>query len=305
MEKGKRLLKQIWKNKTIYIVLFPALLWYLIFVYVPMGGLTLAFKDYKANLGILGSPWIGLEHFENLFQDIEFWNSVGRTLKINILRLLITFPMPIILALLFNELRLRRYKKVLQTVFTFPHFLSWIVIASVLRNILAYDGIVNAIIHLFGGETVNFLGDKNLFQPMLYITDIWKEAGWGSIIYLAAISGIDQEQYEAADIDGATRLQKMLRITLPNIMPTIAVMFILAAGGIMSAGFDQIFNMTNAAVREAGEILDMYIYRITFQATPDFGFSMAVSLFRSIVNMVLLLIADRGSRLFGGNGLFG
>lgn len=305
MEKGKRLLKQIWKNKTIYIVLFPALLWYLIFVYVPMGGLTLAFKDYKANLGILGSPWIGLEHFENLFEDIEFWNSVGRTLKINILRLLITFPMPIILALLFNELRLRRYKKVLQTVFTFPHFLSWIVIASVLRNILAYDGIVNAIIHLFGGETVNFLGDKNLFQPMLYITDIWKEAGWGSVIYLAAISGIDQEQYEAADIDGATRLQKMLRITLPNIMPTIAVMFILAAGGIMSAGFDQIFNMTNAAVREAGEILDMYIYRITFQATPDFGFSMAVSLFRSIVNMVLLLIADRGSRLFGGNGLFG
>ncbi len=305
MEKGKRLLKQIWKNKTIYIVLFPALLWYLIFVYVPMGGLTLAFKDYKANLGILGSPWIGLEHFENLFQDVEFWNSVGRTLKINILRLLITFPMPIILALLFNELRLRRYKKVLQTVFTFPHFLSWIVIASVLRNILAYDGIVNAIIHLFGGETFNFLGDKNLFQPMLYITDIWKEAGWGSIIYLAAISGIDQEQYEAADIDGATRLQKMLRITLPNIMPTIVVMFILAAGGIMSAGFDQIFNMTNAAVREAGEILDMYIYRITFQATPDFGFSMAVSLFRSIVNMVLLLIADRGSRLFGGNGLFG
>ena len=305
MEKGKRLLKQIWKNKTIYIVLFPALLWYLIFVYVPMGGLTLAFKDYKANLGILGSPWIGLEHFENLFEDIEFWNSVGRTLKINILRLLITFPMPIILAFLVNELRLRRYKKVLQTVFTFPHFLSWIVIASVLRNILAYDGIVNAIIHLFGGETVNFLGDKNLFQPMLYITDIWKEAGWGSVIYLAAISGIDQEQYEAADIDGATRLQKMLRITLPNIMPTIAVMFILAAGGIMSAGFDQIFNMTNAAVREAGEILDMYIYRITFQATPDFGFSMAVSLFRSIVNMVLLLIADRGSRLFGGNGLFG
>ena len=305
MEKGKRLLKQIWKNKTIYIVLFPALLWYLIFVYVPMGGLTLAFKDYKANLGILGSPWIGLEHFENLFEDIEFWNSVGRTLKINILRLLITFPMPIILALLFNELRLRRYKKVLQTVFTFPHFLSWIVIASVLRNILAYDGIVNAIIHLFGGETVNFLGDKNLFQPMLYITDIWKEAGWGSVIFLAAISGIDKEQYEAADIDGATRLQKMLRITLPNIMPTIAVMFILAAGGIMSAGFDQIFNMTNAAVREAGEILDMYIYRITFQATPDFGFSMAVSLFRSIVNMVLLLIADRGSRLFGGNGLFG
>ncbi len=305
MGKGKRLFRRIWKNKTIYIVLLPALLWYLIFVYVPMGGLMLAFKDYKANLGILGSPWTGLKHFENLFRDMDFWQSVGRTLKINVIRLLVTFPVPVIIALLFNELRMRKYKKVLQTVFTFPHFLSWIIIASVLRNVLAYDGIVNSIIGLFGGDVVNFLGNKRMFQPMLYLTDIWKEAGWGSIIYLAAISGIDQEQYEAADIDGASRLQKMLRITLPNIMPTVAVMFILAAGGIMGAGFDQIFNMTNAAVRESGEILDMYIYRITFQATPDFGFSMAVSLFRSIVNMVLLVIADRGSRLFGGNGLFG
>lgn len=305
MEKRKRIFRRIWKNKTIYIVLLPALVWYLIFVYVPMGGLMLAFKDYKANLGILGSPWTGLKHFENLFRDVDFWQSVGRTLKINVIRLFVTFPVPVIIALLFNELRIRKYKKVLQTVFTFPHFLSWIIIASVLRNVLAYDGIVNSIISLCGGDVVNFLGNKRMFQPMLYLTDIWKEAGWGSIIYLAAISGIDQEQYEAADIDGASRLQKMLRITLPNIMPTIAVMFILAAGGIMGAGFDQIFNMTNAAVRESGEILDMYIYRITFRATPDFGFSMAVSLFRSIVNMVLLVIADRGSRLFGGNGLFG
>lgn len=305
MGKGKRLFRRIWKNKTIYIVLLPALVWYLVFVYVPMGGLMLAFKDYKANLGILGSPWIGLKHFENLFRDVDFWQSVGRTLKINVIRLLVTFPVPVIIALLFNELRMPKYKKVLQTVFTFPHFLSWIIIASVLRNVLAYDGIVNSIIGMCGGDVVNFLGNKRMFQPMLYLTDIWKEAGWGSIIYLAAISGIDQEQYEAADIDGASRWQKMIRITLPNIMPTIAVMFILAAGGIMGAGFDQIFNMTNAAVRESGEILDMYIYRITFQATPDFGFSMAVSLFRSIVNMVLLVIADRGSRLFGGNGLFG
>lgn len=303
-EKGN-LFRKIWKCRTIYIVLLPALCWYLVFVYVPMGGLLLAFKDYRANLGILRSPWVGLENFRNVFQDVEFIRAVGRTLKINILRLLITFPVPIILSLLFNELRLPRYKKVLQTVFTFPHFLSWIIIAGVLKNILAYDGIVNNFIQLLGGNTISFLGSKKLFQPMLYITDIWKEAGWGSIVYLAAISGIDQEQYEAADIDGASRWQKMIRITMPNIMPTIAIMFILAAGGIMNAGFDQIFNLSNAAVREAGEILDMYIYRITFQAAPDFGFSMAISLFRSVVNMVLLIIADRGSRLFGGNGLFG
>ncbi len=305
MEKRKRIFRRIWKNKTIYIVLLPALVWYLIFVYVPMGGLMLAFKDYKANLGILGSPWTGLKHFENLFRDVDFWQSVGRTLKINVIRLFVTFPVPVIIALLFNELRIRKYKKVLQTVFTFPHFLSWIIIASVLRNVLAYDGIVNSIISLCGGDVVNFLGNKRMFQPMLYLTDIWKEAGWGSIIYLAAISGIDQEQYEAADIDGASRLQKMLRITLPNIMPTIAVMFILAAGGIMGAGFDQIFNMTNAAVRESGEILDMYIYRVTFQGSVDFGFSTAVALFRSVINMIFLLVADRTSKALGGGGLFG
>lgn len=188
MEKRKRIFRRIWKNKTIYIVLLPALVWYLIFVYVPMGGLMLAFKDYKANLGILGSPWTGLKHFENLFRDVDFWQSVGRTLKINVIRLFVTLPVPVIIALLFNELRIRKYKKVLQTVFTFPHFLSWIIIASVLRNVLAYDGIVNSIISLCGGDVVNFLGNKRMFQPMLYLTDIWKEAGWGSIIYLAAIS---------------------------------------------------------------------------------------------------------------------
>lgn len=296
---------RIWKNRTVYIVLLPALIWYLIFVYVPMGGLMLAFKDYKASLGILGSPWVGMENFEHLFKDIEFFHSVGRTLKINILRLVITFPVPVLLALLFNELRLARFKKVLQTVFTFPHFLSWIIIAGVLRNILAYDGLLNGVIGFFGGGTISFLGSKELFQPLLYITDIWKEAGWGTIIYLAAISGIDQEQYEAADIDGASRWQKMTGITIPNILPTIAIMFILTTGGIMNAGFDQIFNLSNAAVRDVAEILDMYIYRITFQAPPDFGFSMAISLLRSLVNMTLLLIADRGSKLLGGNGLFG
>jgi putative aldouronate transport system permease protein len=296
---------RIWRYKTVYIVLLPALVWYLIFVYIPMGGLILAFKDYKVNLGILGSPWVGLENYQNVFKDIEFFYAIGRTLKINILRLLITFPVPVLLALLFNELKLVRYKKALQAVFTFPHFLSWIIIAGVLRNVLAYDGVVNNLIGLFGGSSISFLGSKQLFQPMLYLTDIWKEAGWGTIIYLAAISGIDQEQYEAADIDGASRWQMMTRITVPNIMPTIAIMFILTTGGIMNAGFDQIFNMTNAAVRDVGEILDMYIYRITFQAPPDFGFSMAISLLRSLVNMLLLIIADRGSKILGGNGLFG
>lgn len=298
------LLSKIWEHRTVYIVLLPALVWYLIFMYLPMGGLMLAFKEYKGNLGILGSPWVGLENFRNLFQNVEFFDSVFRTLKINALRILVTFPVPVILALFFNELKMPHYKKVLQTAFTFPHFLSWIIIAGLIRNLLSNDGVVNGIIQQFGGSTVSFIGSKSLFLPLLFLSDIWKEAGWGCIIYLAAISGIDQEQYEAADIDGASRLQRMCRITIPNIMPTVAIMFVITVGGIMNAGFDQIFNMTNAAVRETGEILDMYIYRVTFQSAPDFGFSMAISLLRSIVNMVLLFIADRGSKCMGGYGLF-
>ena len=269
-----------------------------------MGGLSLAFKEYKGNLGIWGSPWIGLENFRRLFQDPDFFNAVWRTIRINLLRLFVSFPVPIILALLLNELRIVRYRRILQTVFTFPHFLSWIVIAGLMQNLLAYDGVVNGIIAALGGTPISFIGSRQLFIPTLFLTDIWKEAGWGSIIYLAAISGIDQDLYESAEIDGASRMDKMLRITIPSIMPTISIMFILAMGGIMSVGFDQIFNMTNAAVRETGEILDMYIYRITFQSTPDFGLSMAVSLFRSFVNMGLLFIAHKGSKLMGGYGLF-
>ncbi len=181
MEKRKRIFRRIWKNKTIYIVLLPALVWYLIFVYVPMGGLMLAFKDYKANLGILGSPWTGLKHFENLFRDVDFWQSVGRTLKINVIRLFVTFPVPVIIALLFNELRIRKYKKVLQTVFTFPHFLSWIIIASVLRNVLAYDGIVNSIISLCGGDVFGEQEDV----PAHAVPDGYLEGGGLGKYYLS------------------------------------------------------------------------------------------------------------------------
>ena len=213
--------------------------------------------------------------------------------------------MPIILALALNELKFVRFKKIMQTVFTFPHFLSWVIVASVLTNILSLDGLLNSILAATGLDRISFLGNPGIFQPMLYITEIWKSSGWGAIVYLAAISSVDMDQYEAAEIDGASRMQRIFRITLPNITPTIVVMFILAVGGVMSAGFDQIFNLSNVSVRSVSETLDMYIYRITFQAPTDFSFSMAVSLFRSTINMVLLLIADRGAKLMGGDGLLG
>lgn len=303
-KRDNSLLSQIWRNRNIYLILLLPLVWYAIFAYVPMGGLSLAFKDYKANRGIFGSPFVGFENFESLFRDTAFYRSIARTLSINLLRLVFVFPFPILFAIMLNEIQFPKYKRVLQTIMTFPNFLSWIIVSSILINVLSNDGMVNRIIGLIGLESVNFLGSEKLFQPMLYITDVWKSSGWSMIIYLAAITGIDQDQYEAAEIDGATRMLRIIHVTLPNLMPTIIVMFILASGNLMTAGFDQIFNMSNAAVKSVAETLDMYIYRITFLTAPDFGFSMAVSLFRSIVNMALLLIADRGAKWMGGSGLF-
>ncbi|MFC7678688.1 ABC transporter permease [Paenibacillus sp. GCM10028914] len=302
--KFKTLLSEIKKHRMIYTLLIPGVVWLFLFAYMPMGGLSLAFKHYKANLGIWGSPWVGFENFKYVFRDPTFIESVWRTLYINIIKLAITFPAPILLALMLNELRMSKMKKAFQTVLTFPHFLSWIIVAGIVINVLSYDGLVNSTLALLGLPTINFLGSEKSFIPMLLMTDIWKSTGWGAIVYLAAISGIDQDQYESSQIDGATRLQQMFRITLPNILPTVTIMFILSVGGLMSSGFDQIFNLANAATKNVSEVLDVYIYRITFQSSTDFSFSTAVSLFRSLVNMALLLSADRIAKKIGGDGLF-
>ncbi|GHT52346.1 putative multiple-sugar transport system permease YteP [Spirochaetia bacterium] len=299
------ILIQIWKNKGVYLVLLPGVLWYILFAYLPLYGLTLAFKTFKASLGIFHSPWVGLLNYVYVLRDQAFTESIFRTIKINSLRLLFTFPIPIILAIAINELRVGRFKKVLQTIFTFPQFLSWVIVASILTNILNQNGMVNAIIRMAGGETVNFLGSVPNFLPLIYISEIWKSSGWSAIIYLAAIAGIDAEQYEAAEIDGASRLQRIWHISLPGIKGTIIVMFVLAMGYLMSAGFDQLFNISNAATFKAAETLDMYIYRVTFRNASDFSFSSAVSLFRSIINFMFLIVADRVTKAVGGQGLFG
>ena len=287
---------EIFKNKEIYLLALPAVIWYAVFCYMPMGGLTLAFKSFKANLGIWGSPWNGLTNFESLFRDPAFGRSVGVTLWINAVELVLCFPAPILLALMLNELRMGRYKKVLQTVYTFPHFLSWVIIASIVKNLLSIDGVVNGLMANLGMEKVSFLGNKNLFRPLIYITEIWKEAG---------ISGVDQQLYEVAEIDGTSRLQRVLHITLPSIFPTIAVMLILQMGGIMGGHFDQIYNLQNDIIASSAETLNLYIYRITFQRTPNYGFSTAVSLFCSVINMALLLSTNKIAERFGGVGLMG
>jgi putative aldouronate transport system permease protein len=299
--------RNIWKNKMIYTLLIPGFVWYIVFAYMPMGGLSLAFKQFRANLGIWGSPWVGFKNFELVFRDAAFFKALARTIYINLGRLLFCFPASIIVALLINEFKMKRYSRILQTVYTFPHFFSWIIVASVFINVLSINGLANQITRtMTGGRlTINFLGDPTTIVPMLYLTQIWKTAGYGSIIYLAAISGIDLEQYEAAHLDGASRWQQMLHITLPNIMSTIIVMFVLECGRVLNVGFDQIFNMQNPATKDVIETINIYIYRITFQSTPDFGYSTAVSLFNSVINMLLLLLANKASVVFGGSGLFG
>lgn len=296
--------RSIWRSRHIYMLLLPGLVWFAVFAYLPMGGLTLAFREFRGNLGIWRSPWVGLQIFEYVWRDPRFFASIQTTLVINITRLVVQFPFPIFLALVLNEVRLGRMKKVFQTIFTFPNFLGWIVISSVLLNFLGGAGFVNSTLNMMGFESFNFLGNASIFRPLLYITAMWAHSGWGAIIYLAAIAGIDTEQYEAAEIDGASRLQRMRYVTLPGLSSTIIVMFILACGGLMTAGFDQIFNLSNPAVISVAETIDMYIYRITFMAAADFSFSTAVALVRSILNLMFLLVCNLIVKKLFGQGLF-
>lgn len=292
------------KYRYIYLLIIPGILYYAIFCYGPMYGIMLAFKRYNASLGITGSPWVGLQHFRYLFSNHQFYLALRNTIIISFSRIAIQFPIPILIAILFNEIKDGKLKKSLQTVYTFPNFLSWVIISGIVINFLSSDGVINNLLNSLGRDDIMFMSNSNLFRPILYFTDIWKSSGWTSIIYLAAIVSIPQEQYEAATVDGANRLHKILYITLPALRSTIIVMLLLAIGNVMNAGFDQIFNMQNATVRDVSEVLDTYIYRITFQAATDFSFSTAVGLFKSVVNFMFLFSFNQLAKRFGERGIF-
>jgi putative aldouronate transport system permease protein len=269
-----------------------------------MNGVVLAFKKFNARLGIWGSPSVGWDNFARIFRTPDALTAIKNTFEINLSRLVFQFPAAIILALLLNEMRGTRVKRIYQTVYTFPHFLSWVVVSSILSNFLASGGLVNSIIAGMGGSRINFLADTALFRPLLYLTHNWKEMGWDSIIYMAAIAAIDPTLYEAATVDGAGRMQQVFNVTLPSIRSTIVILFILQVGRIMNAGFEQIFYMQNAAVMKVSDVLDTYIYSITFKATPNYGFSAAVGLFKSVINLVMLLVAHFTVKKVSGSGLF-
>ena len=300
----KRLLKNIWDSRYMYLLLVPGLLFFAFFRYVPMYGIQLAWKEFAANLGVAGSPWIGWENFRFIFAAADFWNSLRHTLIIAGMQLIFVFPLPIIMAILFNEVRQKKTKRVMQIILTFPHFLSWVILSSILTNLLGNSGVVNNIIVAMGEEKVNFLMNKGIFRWLLIFSLLWKESGWNAILYMATITAIDPALYEAATIDGANRWHRIRYITWPGISTIVTATFILRIGSIMDAGYMQVLNLYNPAVYEVGDILDTYIYRITFEKAPDYGVSTAVGMFKGVVNAVLMLSAEVVSRKFNGEGLF-
>jgi putative aldouronate transport system permease protein len=294
--KWQRLMTRIWYYRHIYLFLLPAIIWFLTFCYYPMYGALLAFKDFKYNLGIIGSPWVGFRYFEYFLSDPKFYEVLRNTLAISFLKLIFGFPAPIILALMLNEVRCARFKKVVQTISYLPHFVSWVVVVTLLQKILSPNaGLINDIRYEMGLEPIFFMGIKSLFLPLVIISSVWKGVGWGSIIYLAALSNIDPNLYEAAEIDGAGRWRMLFNITLPSIVPTIAILLIFNLSGILSAGFDQIYLMQTPSTMSVSEILDTYVLKLGL-LDGQFSYSTAVGLFRSLVSMVLIVTVNTISK---------
>jgi len=294
----KNFLEIISKYKYLYLMLLPGLIWYFIYKYLPLYGLTIAFKDYNFSKGIIGSPWVGLKHFKFLFTFPDFCNILRNTVILSIYNIIFGFPAPIIIAMLLNELRSVVYKRTIQTVIYFPHFLSWVILGGIIIQLLGpNEGLINQIIKYFGYDPVNFMTKSQYFRGIIVSTNILKEAGWGAIIYLAALSGIDTEQYEAAIIDGANRWQKLIYITLPGIMNTIIVMLILRVGYILDVSFEQIYVMYNPTVYDVGDVLSTYIYRMGIQGMK-FSLTTAIGLFQSLIGFILIILTNNMSKKF-------
>ena len=283
--------RRIYKMRSRYLLIIPFLAFLGVFKYAPMYGLVLAFKDFKIRRGILGSPWAGFKYFEQLFSALSFPEVLSNTLIISLMKLFLSFPIPIILALFLNEIRNERMKKTFQTISYLPHFISWVIAASFVTDILALNGPVNQLIEALGGTPIYFMADTKYFRWVLLLTNIWKGCGWGAIVYMAAIAGIDQDMYEAAEIDGATKMQKIWHITLPCIRGTIITLFILDVGKIMSAGFDQVYNLYSPAVYSVADILDTYTYRQGIEM-QNYSYATAAGLFKNVLGFVLVILSN-------------
>lgn len=280
------------KQMYYHLMLLPGMLFLLIFTFVPMGGIVMAFQNFVPAKGILGSKWVGLNNFRFLFTLKDSKQIFTNTIVISFGKILLGILIPVIFSLLLHEIKHQRYKKYVQTVVYLPHFLSWVVFATIVDMIFSFDGPINQLVTMMGKEPIMFLGSNIWFRRIMIFTESWKEFGYGSIIYLAALTGIDPGLYEAASIDGANRFHRLLHITIPGIMPIILIMLTMALPNILNAGFDQIYNLYNPLVYETGDILDTYVYRVGM-VQRQYSLGTAVGLIKSIVGMVLILIANK------------
>nr|MBA5584478.1 sugar ABC transporter permease [Anaerobacillus isosaccharinicus]QOY38500.1 sugar ABC transporter permease [Anaerobacillus isosaccharinicus] len=299
--KTKNVLVKYW---DLYLIMVPGILFFIIYKYVPMWGVVIAFQDYSVFAGIQGSEWVGLKHFERMFQAEEFYRIFKNTLLISLYKLFWGFPAPIIVALLLNELRNMMYKRTIQTVIYMPHFLSWVIVGGIMMNLLQPStGIVNHFVQFLGFEPIYFIADENWFRTVLVVSDLWKSVGWGTILYLAALSGINPQLYEAATVDGASKWQQTWHITLPCLLPTIVILFILQMSSILEVGFEQVFILLNPLVYSVGDVFETYVYRVGV-TQGQFSYTTAVGLFKSVIALFMVVMANKIAKKLGQNGLW-
>jgi putative aldouronate transport system permease protein len=295
--------RRVVRDRHLYLLLLPVFGYYIVFHYVPMYGVVMAFQDYNIFGGIRGSAWIGLENFRTIFSNDEFFIVLRNTLMLNVISLFISFPAPLIMALLLNEVKNRVLKRTVQGIIYLPHFMSWVVVSGLIITILSpSSGMVNNIIRGFGGEPVYFMTDKVWWVAIYQLSGVWKEVGWGTIIFLAALSAIDPNLYDAARIDGGNRWHLMRHVTLPGIAPTILVVFLLSMGSVMTISFDRPYLLGNAMVLDVADVISTYVYRVGL-LNVDYAYAAAVGLFQSVVNFVFLLTANLLSNKISGEGL--
>lgn len=291
------------QNKIKYLMVLPVIIYFLIFAYKPMYGILIAFQNFKPQLGISGSEWVGLDNFTRFFSDPSAKRIIGNTFRISAWSILIGFPAPIILALLINEIKNKAFKRVVQTVTYMPYFISIVVMCSLIKVFTQSDGFISDFLGNFGLVQTNLLANKTFFLPIYIISGIWQTVGWDSIIYLAALSGIDQEQYEAARIDGAGRFKQMIHVTLPGIRATIIILFILRMGGILNVGFEKILLLYSPSTYQVADVISTYVYRMGI-LNADFSYSTAIGLFNNIVNILVLLLVNKIAKKTTESGLF-
>jgi putative aldouronate transport system permease protein len=304
LDSCKNLLRYIWKKKFMYSILILPILYYIIFEYIPIYGILIAFQDYAPGKPFIGGEWIGFKNFELVFKSKPFMEALRNTILISFYKIIWGFPFPITIALLLNEVRSNKFKRITQTAIYFPHFVSWVIVGGIIVSFFSInDGLVNEILKQFSVKPINIMSNPKYFRSLLVISSMWKEAGMQSIIYLAAIAGVDVQVYEAAIIDGANRWQQIKYVTLPGIASTIAILFILRLGSILSAGMEQTLVLLNPMVASVGENIDTFVYKVGL-GQGDYSFSTAVGLFKSLVGYVLIMGSNGLSKKMSGESIF-